>query len=50
MNIKYLVLELENLFSFMDGKVDEEDYKEMVCILEYFKIRFSNGFGRGCDN
>lgn len=43
-------MELENSLSSMDGKTDEEDHKEMVCIPEYFKVGPPDGFGGGCDN
>lgn len=34
----------------MDGKTDEEDHKEMVCVPKHFKVRPPDGFGGGGDN
>lgn len=48
--IKYLALEFKYSLSSMDGKTNEEDHKEMVCVPKHFKIRPPDGFGGGGDN
>lgn len=34
----------------MDGKANEEDHKEMMCVPKNFKVRPPDGFGGGSDN